>query len=145
MRGVKGDVLTDKDKKELRRKNINHIATIGGKAIAPIGGGTASDGSSIMCRLFAMQLLREVKQHQHFFDIYKNELQIELEGKGIKIEGKMEFELIFLDGSVLCEEEIDFLSQDQCLSKNLCKMGFVVVERSTQTPIVVSLESQRTV
>ena len=38
--------LTDEQLKELRRKNVNYAAAIGGDAFLPIGGGTMADGSS---------------------------------------------------------------------------------------------------
>ena len=39
LHGVSGDTLTDKEKKELRRKNINHVPNIGTQPVAPLGGG----------------------------------------------------------------------------------------------------------
>ena len=51
----------------------------------------------------------------------------------------MEFELVLLDGSNLSDELIDSLREDQCLSRDLCQMGFAVVERTTRSPIVVSI------
>lgn len=142
LRGVKGDVLTDKEKKELRRKNVNHIAAIDGNAIAPLGGGTAFDGSSIRCRWFAMQLLHEVKRHQLFFDSHPKDLRSALGGNGVKIAGKMEFELVLLDDLNLSDELMDLLRKDQCLSRDLCQMGFAIVEATTRLPIAVSLEEQ---
>ena len=38
LRGVKGTILTNEEKHELRRKNCNHVAQLGDNAIAPIGG-----------------------------------------------------------------------------------------------------------
>ena len=139
--GVKGDVITDKEKKILRDSQINHIATIDGKAVAPIGGGTALDGSSIMCTRLAMHLLQEVKRHQTFFGSHPEELRSGLQAKGIEISGKMEFELVLLDGMNSSDELINQLTSDQCLSRDLSKMGFAVVERSTRSPIVVPVES----
>ena len=145
LRGVKGDVLTDKQKKELRRKNVNHLAEIDGQAIAPIGGGIAADGSSILCRFFANNLLRDLEQHQQYFDSDPMELRSGLAAKGITSTGRMEFELVLLADLNPPHELIDLLSEDQCLSKDLCNMGFAVVERNTRSPIVVALESNQTV
>ena len=142
LQGVKGTVLTDEEKHELRRKNANHVAEISGNAIAPIGGGTAADGSSLQCRWWAMKLLREATQHQLYFDSQPQELRSGLEAKGIKIAEKMEFELVLLDGLDPSNELIDSLKEDQCLSRDLCEMGFAVVEATTRLPIVVSLVDQ---
>ena len=142
LQGVKGTVLTDEEKHELRSKNANHVAEISGNAIAPIGGGTAADGSSLQCRWWAMKLLYEATQHQLYFDSQPQELRSVLEAKGIKIAEKMEFELVLLDGLDPSNELIDSLKEDQCLSRDLCQMGFAVVEATTRAPIVVSLEEQ---
>lgn len=139
--GVKADVLTDKEKKVLRNSNINHIATIDGKAVAPIGGGTALDGSSMKCTRLAMHLLHEVKKHQTVFDRHPQELRSGLQAKGIEIPGEIEFELVLLDSMNPSNELVNQLTRDQCLSRDLCKMGFAVVERSTRSPMVVTDES----
>lgn len=145
LRGVKGDVITDKQKKELRRKNINFCVGFDGQAIAPIGGGIAADGSSIVCRIIADKLLRDLERHQQYFDSDPAELRSGLAAKGITSTGRMEFELVLLDELNPPHELIDLLSEDQCLSKDLCNMGFAVVERNTRSPIVVSIESNQTV
>ena len=145
LRGVKGDAITDKQKKELRRKNINNCAEFDGQAIAPIGGGIAADGSSTVCRFFADKLLRDLEQHQQYFESDPVELRSGLAAKGINSTGRMEFELVLLDDLNPPHELIDLLRRDQCLSKDLCEMGFAVVERNTRSPIVVSLESNQAV
>ena len=43
LRGVKGTVLTDEEKQELRRKNTNNVAQFGENAFASLGGGMMSD------------------------------------------------------------------------------------------------------
>ncbi len=50
LHGVSGTCVIDEAKKDLRRKNANLATELGDRAIAPLGGGVASDGSSIMCR-----------------------------------------------------------------------------------------------
>ena len=140
LRGVTGDVLTDEQKKELRRKNINHVAELGGSAVAPLGGGTMVDGSSAVCRWLAQKLLHEIGRHQAYFDTQPSDLRSALEDKGLERAGEMEFDLVLLDGLNPSDELIDSLREDQCLSRDLCKMGFAVVERTTRSPIVVSLD-----
>ena len=138
LRGVKGAVVTDEQKKELRRKNTNHVPELGGNAVAPLGGGTMGDGSSLVCRWLAQKLLHEISCHQDRFDTQPSDLRSALEDKGLGKAGEMEFELVLLDGLNPSDELIDSLREDQCLSRDLCQMGFAVVERTTRLPIVVS-------
>lgn len=142
LRGVKGTALTDEEKAELRRKNCNHAPDIGGNAIAPLGGGTMADGSSMACRRWAMKLLHEIESHQDYFDTQPLDLRTALEDKGLHKDGEMEFELVLLDTLNPSDELIASLTEDQCLSRDLCNMGFAVVERTTRLPIVVSLVEQ---
>ena len=39
---------------------MNYAIEIDGKAIAPLGGGMAGDGSSVLCTIFASKLLRDL-------------------------------------------------------------------------------------
>ena len=142
LQGVKGTVLADEEKAELRRKNINHVPELGGNPVAPLGGGTMADGSSALCRVSAMKLLHEIRRHQTYFDAQPSDLRSALEDKGVKIAGGMEFELVLQDGLNPSEELIDSLRSERCLSRDICGMGFAVVERTTRLPIVVSLEEE---
>ena len=142
LRGAKGTVLTDEEIQELRRKNCNHVAQLEDNAIAPIGGGTMADGSSVLCRLQALKLMQEIKQHQLYFDSQPAELLSRLEAKGMEIAGKMEFELVLLDSTNQSAEVIASLTADRWLSSALCRMGFMIVEGTSRLPIVVSFEDQ---
>lgn len=142
LRGVKGTVLTDQEKRELRRKNTNHAAQLGDNAIAPIGGGTMADGSSLLCQWWGLKLLHEIKQHQCYFDSQPVELRSRLEAMGMEIADRMEFELVLLDSLNPSAEVVSSLREKRCLSRDLCRIGFVVVEAPTRLPIVVSLEDQ---
>ena len=61
---VCGTQLTDCEIHQLRRKNMNYAIEIDGKAIAPLGGGMAGDGSSVLCTIFASKLLRNLRHHE---------------------------------------------------------------------------------
>ena len=65
-----------------------------------------------------------------------------MEGKGIKYSGDMEFQLVLLDCLNPPDEVVALLTANQCLSKELCQMGFMVVEKTKRVPIVVSLRNQ---
>ena len=69
LHGVHGTELTDGEIHQLRRKNANSAVDIDGKAIAPLGGGMAGDGSSVLCTLFASRLLRELRRHEEVLDV----------------------------------------------------------------------------
>ena len=64
LHGVHGSELTDGEIHELRRKNVNYATDIDGKAIAPMLGGLAGDGSSVLCTVLASQLLKELRYHE---------------------------------------------------------------------------------
>ena len=140
LRGQTGTVLTDEEKQNLRKKNINHVTELGGKAVLPIGGGTMSDGSSAVCLMWASRLLHEIDQHQRYFDEYQGEVRSQLEASGTKIAGELDFQLVLLDGLNPPAVLIDSLREDRCLSRELCRMGFVIVETTTRRPVIVSIE-----
>ena len=144
LRGILGggSGRTDEEIKELRRKSINHTPQFGKDVIFSLGGGMMTDGSSTLCRIWTSKLLHEVEQHQSYFDDQPAELRSGLESNGIEIAGKMEFELVLLESLNPPAEIVARLTADQCLSKGLCRMGFVIVEKTTRVPIVVSLKEE---
>ena len=139
LRGMKGIVLTDEEKHELRRKNCNHDTQFGNNAIAPMGGGTMSDGSSLLCRWWASKLMHEIKQHQLYFALQPVELKSRLESMGVEITAGINFELVQLDSINISAEAAKSLSAEECLSKDLFQMGFAIVEATTRYPVVISL------
>ena len=138
LQGQMGDVLTDEQKKELRRKKINHVTQLGDSAISPIGGGVMRDGSSTWCQVWGDRLLHEINQHQSYLDSQPIVLRSQLQAKEKRIVGKMEFQLVLLDNLKLSSEQIDSLRKGQFLSR----MGFAIVETTTRLPIVVLFEDQ---
>ena len=97
LRGVKETALTDAEKQELRRKNINNATQIGDKAIAPIGGGATTAGTSVVCQFRADKCLDEIRIHQSYLETQPAEVRSALQDKGINISGNMEFKLVLLD------------------------------------------------
>ena len=143
LRGIRGGgALTNEELKELRRKGINHTAQLGDDVIFPLGGGMMTDGSSALCRMWTSQLLHEVEQHQSYFEGQPAELRSKLEATGIETAGNMEFELVLLESLNPPAEVVDLLSAEQCLSRELCRMGLVIVEKTTRVPIAVSLKEE---
>ena len=143
LQGILGDgARTDEEIKELRKVSINHTPQFGGDVISPLGGGMMTDGSSMLCRLWVSRLMQELEWHQSFFEGQPAELRSGLEANGIEPAGKMEFELVLLESLNPPAEVVDLLSAEQCLSRKLCRMGFVIVEATARVPIIVSLKEQ---
>ena len=138
-----GQNRTDEQVKELRRKNVNHVTNLGDKGAALMGGGMMTDGSSTVCRLEGMKLLSEIDRHQAFFDSQPTELIAGLTGSGINVTGGVEFRLVPLESLNPSVELLNALHERQCMSGKLSEMGFVVVEATTNTPIVVSLKDNQ--
>lgn len=140
LRGFTGSKVTDLQKKELRRKHINSATELGGKAIAPIGWGTMGDGHSTWCRFWGDKLLHELKIHSDYFQGMPTELRTGLLSHGLNVPGGIEFKLVLLDSLGRTEELVELLGKQNCLSRDLSGMGFAVVETTTSSPVVVSLD-----
>ena len=136
--GVKGDAWTDQERAALRKKNVNVVTDLYGHAVAPLGGGMTTAGSSLLCRRWADELMHEIESHQEYFDTPPPELRPALQNRGMATASKMEFDLVLLEELSLSKEDLDSLGGDDCFSQRLCKLGFAVVERTTRCPIVVN-------
>ncbi len=141
VRGVEGEVLTDREVMNLRNKNVNYVAREGGKAVAAIGGGTMADGSSAICRWTAMKLLHNVRWHQSYFDGQPAELRSVLESMGVNVADGVECELVLPDVGTPTSDVLDALHDEPGMSGELARMGFVVVEASKKAPIIVSCDT----
>ena len=139
LHGILGSKITDPQRKELRRKNVNAPTVFEGNAYISIGGGTSADGSSASCRMHASRLLHEIRQHQLYFDSQHLELLTGLRFAGIESNGEMKFELVTLEELNPPDKVVEELGQETCMSKHLSQMGFVIVEATTRTPIVISV------
>ena len=142
LQGVQGDMITDIEKKELRRKNINHFPELEGHAIMPLGGGMNLAGNSSLGIIWGAKLVHEIKRHQSYFDSQPVELKTALQAKGINTLDGMKLQLVLLDSLELSPEVIRSFRADNCLSRDLSQMGFAIVESQTRLPIMVSLDNQ---
>ena len=139
LHGVSGDDLTDEEMQELRRKNFNYAMNIDGKAIAPLLGGMAGDGSSVLCTVSASWLMNELRFHE---EVLRNEevrqtVAQDMRARGIDVEPTLEFELVFLEDLTPTPELLAVLTGERCISKNLCRRGLAVVEKRTRSPIAI--------
>ena len=139
LHGVAGEDLTDEEMQELRRKNFNYAVNIDGKAIAPLLGGIASDGSSVLCTLSAGQLLKELRYYEKVLRIedIRQAIVQDMQARGIDVEPRLEFELVFLDDLSLSQELLAALTAEKCISRSLCRRGLAIVHKTTRSPIVI--------
>ncbi len=140
LHGVSGDTMTDEEKRELRRRNINHVQSLGDKAIAPLGWGTNLAGGSTFCRVWGDKLVNEIELHEQYFYRKPSELQEKLQAKVIDISRDMVFKLVMLESLKPSAVLVESLKDRDCLSAGLSEMGFAIVEAKTNTPIVVTLK-----
>ena len=138
---VKGDNLTDEQKSELRRKNINFFPEINGKAIMPIYGGLTGAGRSALCLRFADELVFELNHHEQTFADPKIRLAVseDLKLKGYDIDSEFEIELVFVEDLDLSDELMKLFKAEDCDSKSIFNFGFFVVERQTRSPIHITV------
>ncbi|MDE0421062.1 MAG: hypothetical protein OXK76_09305 [Gammaproteobacteria bacterium] len=139
LRGVDGDELADEELRALRRKDVNSATHIGGSAIAPLFGGLAADGSSVLCTLWARSLLSELRHHEDALRNVKVRASVEreLRARGFDVGSNFEVELVFLEDLDLTPALQAALSAEACISRNLCQMGLAVVERKTRMPLAI--------
>ena len=137
LHGVHGTQLADGEIHELRRKNVNYAIEIDGKAIAPLGGGMAGDGSSVLCTIFASKLLSDLRHHEEILnnDEVREAVARNLRAQGFDAGPTLEFELVFVeaDGAT----PFAALTAENCVSRNLCRTGLAVIEKRTGSPIVL--------
>ena len=139
LHGVSGDELTDEEMQELRRKNMNYPMNIEGKAVAPLLGGIATDGSSVPCTLLASSLLQELRRQEKVLrhDEVRQAVAQDLRGKGVDVEPSLEFELVLREGLPMSPELIASLTTESCISRDLYQRGFAIVEKNSRSPIAI--------
>ena len=139
--GIRGSTLTDDQKKELRRKNINSAADLGDYAIAPLGWGTVLDGSSTLCRVRADKLLHDLKWCEDVLSRPTEEVRAHLEGVGIA-SGQEDFRLVLLESVDATPELVDHLQQGDHQSRSLYAAGFAIVAATAGHPVTITLTDE---
>ena len=139
LHGVCGTQLTDGEIHQLRRKSMNYAIEIDGKAIAPLGGGMAGDGSSVLCTIFASKLLRNLRHHE---EVLNNDEIHEAVARNLRAQGfdagpTLEFELVFLENLSPPPELLAALTAETCVSRDLCRTGLAIIEKTTGSLIVL--------
>ena len=143
LREVGVSPVTDMQKKELRRKNVNATTDFGGKAIAPLGLGITLGGGSLWCRMWAMKLLRELEWHERVLQDQTEGLRASFANKGVEVAGSIDCRLIPLDSMDATTELFDHLQTGDHLSKGLYAMGFAIVEATSGYPVIISRTDEK--
>ena len=108
-----------------------------GHAIAPIGGGLLSSGSSALCRIKADKLIRDLDSHEKILGECDQELRAAFKASSTNLSGEVELRLALVEDIEPTGKAMESLQEDDCLSRNLCQMGFVVVEAESRQIIDV--------
>jgi len=137
IRGIYGNRMTDDEVYEFRRHNMNSVIDVGGDALMPAFCGTALDGSIVLCKQRADELLNEVNFHEDEICKKENREKIvkELLERGIESGAELELELARFEELRVPPEQVDELMASSCRSRRLWRRGFAVVESRTRTPI----------
>ena len=137
--GVRAIKLTDEQICRLRQNNINSFIDVDGEAIEPLLLGTLADGSSALCAIRANQLLDDLDHHEEILanDDVRDAVARNLRARGLDPGQAPAFELVFLEVLSPRPEQIAALAADACVSKNLCRMGFAVIERRTGSLVIL--------
>ena len=143
LHGIHGTEVTDEEIHELRQKNVNSAVEIDSKAIAPLGGGMAGDGSSVLCTLYASRLLGNLHRLEEILDYeeVREAVARSLRAQGFDVGSTLEFELVFLEDLSPTPEQLDELTAETCVSRDLFAMGLALIEKGTGSPIVLQVTS----
>ena len=137
MHGVKGTVITDAQKKELRRKNTNLTSQVGDVAVFSPGGGVMSDGTNAKCKFLGMKLIHEVEVCQEYLANQPEEIRKALRKEGKSVTGAMKFKLAHV---TLLRVPTELTSQLYAPHGNLGGSGFAIVETTTDTLVQLTFE-----
>ena len=120
VRGVGGTSIPDSGRKELQRKNANVVTQIGGRAIAPPGGGMTSSGANLIHVVLAKRLLWLVEETQQVIETHWAECRSDLLDAGMQVYNDAEFRLVRIDEADLTPEVWSRLTTE------LGKSGWIV-------------------
>ena len=137
LHGVTGATITDPEKKELRRKNVNLAHEVGGRAIAPLGFGTAGDGHSTLCGFLADKLLHELKQYQRMIDDSLEDLRALFVEYGMPEDAQIDFKLVRQAELDMSEDQSAKMCSVEGFSRALWLNGFAIIETHTRSAIIV--------
>ena len=120
LHGIHGTEMTDEEIHELSSNNFSYTMNIDGKAIAPLRGGQARDGSSVLCTVEAGRLLKELRSHEEVLrsEDVRHAVARDMQARGVDAGPTLEFELAFLEDLTLTPELLAVLTAETCISRN---------------------------
>jgi len=131
--GVTQEPITDHQKKELWRKNINVPAECDGKSyIIGTCFGQFLDGTSIHLSIESKNLLRNLKDFQSriMASEYNHLLARKFEGYGMDISQEIVLELVEVDKLDLSEDDMRKFNQADRFIRSLASLGLAIIEKS---------------
>ncbi|MCE2501548.1 MAG: hypothetical protein J4G13_11910 [Dehalococcoidia bacterium] len=134
--GVSGTDITDREKWELRRKRVNSAPNLGGSAIAPLAGGVAGDGHSVLCTYLAHRLLHLLDWLQRSLESAFDQLQAEFGNHGLASGAHLDFKLVERQAVNLVPDDIQMLCSSDSVLDELWNAGFAVIETNTRSVVV---------
>ena len=136
LRGVSGTSISDSGRKELQRKNTNVVTPIGGRAIAPLGGGTTASGANLTHVWTETKLLRLIDQVQQVIETRWDECRRDLQRAGLHTEDETEFRLMRTDDDDLTPEVRSLLTS------KLSRCGWIIHHVASGKHINWNFESE---
>ena len=137
LHGVTGSEVTNAEKLELRRKNVNLAHKVGGRVIAPLGFGTTADGHSSLCRFLADKFVYELEEHQRILDSSSAELRATFIENGMPEDAEMDFQLIRRAELDMSQDQSAKMREAEGFSRTLWLSGFAIIETYTRSLIIV--------
>ena len=137
MAGIKGTVITDEQKKELRRKNTNLASQVGDVVVFSPGGGVMSDGTNAMCKFLGMKLIHEVETCQEYLVNQPEEIREAMRKEGKSVTGAMKFNLAHV---TQLRVPTELTRQLYAPHGNLGGSGFAIVETTTGTLVQLTFD-----
>ena len=60
-----------------------------------------------------------------------------MRARGLDVAPMLDFELVFLERLAPSQELLAALTAERCISRDLCRSGLAVVDKTTRLPIVI--------
>jgi hypothetical protein len=86
-----------------------------------------------------MSLLKELKCHSETLRDAEVRRAVagDMRAKGFSIGPKLEFELVLVEDLDTTPELLEVLTAETCISRDLVRLGFAIVEQKTRSPIAI--------
>ena len=144
--GVTPATVTDKEKKQLWRKNVNTALSIEGEAyVVSRSFGQTFGELSLFFLNQAMWFLNELRGIQFWLKNnheWHDQLSRKLEQVGVDVSQGIKLELVELEGLNPSEEKRQELLQEGCVNRVPALYGLAIVERSRRIHITINAKEE---